>query len=118
MTSGVLGILEMSHQKYKPFLLEKVTETHSKFGFSPLEHVYSQFIAAQLGLLSFSSTGLSMIAAGVVGGLLTVLVTGLSVFVLLRRRYIKRKRTMRRLLQEREVTGWHDFVRKSFPHGI
>uniref|UniRef100_A0A8C7X7A5 Receptor protein-tyrosine kinase n=1 Tax=Oryzias sinensis TaxID=183150 RepID=A0A8C7X7A5_9TELE len=50
-----------------------------------------------------SSTGLSMIAAGVVGGLLTVLVTGLSVFVLLRRRYIKRKRTMRRLLQEREL---------------
>uniref|UniRef100_A0A3P9HD16 receptor protein-tyrosine kinase n=1 Tax=Oryzias latipes TaxID=8090 RepID=A0A3P9HD16_ORYLA len=49
------------------------------------------------------STGLSMIAAGVVGGLLTVLVTGLSVFVLLRRRYIKRKRTMRRLLQEREL---------------
>uniref|UniRef100_A0A8C7X7H3 Receptor protein-tyrosine kinase n=1 Tax=Oryzias sinensis TaxID=183150 RepID=A0A8C7X7H3_9TELE len=46
---------------------------------------------------------LSMIAAGVVGGLLTVLVTGLSVFVLLRRRYIKRKRTMRRLLQEREL---------------
>ena len=53
--------------------------------------------------LSFSPSGLSMIAAGVVGGLLAVLIAGLSVFVLLRRRHIKRKRTMRRLLQEREV---------------
>lgn len=52
--------------------------------------------------LSFSA-GLSMIAAGVVGGLLAVLIAGLSVFVLLRRRHIKRKRTMRRFLQEREV---------------
>uniref|UniRef100_A0A3B4UVW8 receptor protein-tyrosine kinase n=1 Tax=Seriola dumerili TaxID=41447 RepID=A0A3B4UVW8_SERDU len=50
-----------------------------------------------------SSSGLSMIAAGVVGGLLAVLIAGLSVFVLLRRRHIKRKRTMRRLLQEREL---------------
>ncbi|XP_042284525.1 epidermal growth factor receptor [Thunnus thynnus] len=50
-----------------------------------------------------SPSGLSMIAAGVVGGLLAVLVAGLSVFVLLRRRHIKRKRTMRRLLQEREL---------------
>uniref|UniRef100_A0A8C9Z015 receptor protein-tyrosine kinase n=1 Tax=Sander lucioperca TaxID=283035 RepID=A0A8C9Z015_SANLU len=48
-------------------------------------------------------SGLSMIAAGVVGGLLAVLVAALSVFVLLRRRHIKRKRTMRRLLQEREL---------------
>lgn len=52
--------------------------------------------------VSFSS-GLSMIAAGVVGGLLAILIAGLSVFVLLRRRHIKRKRTTRRLLQEREV---------------
>lgn len=44
-----------------------------------------------------------MIAAGVVGGLLAILIAGLSVFVLLRRRHIKRKRTTRRLLQEREV---------------
>uniref|UniRef100_A0A4W6BYA2 Receptor protein-tyrosine kinase n=1 Tax=Lates calcarifer TaxID=8187 RepID=A0A4W6BYA2_LATCA len=51
----------------------------------------------------FSPSGLSMIAAGVVGGLLAVLIAGLSVFVLLRRRHIKRKRTMRRLLQEREL---------------
>ncbi|KAF7647147.1 hypothetical protein LDENG_00176900 [Lucifuga dentata] len=50
-----------------------------------------------------STSGLSMIAAGVVGGLLAALVAGLSVFVLLRRRHIKRKRTMRRLLQEREL---------------
>ncbi|KAM6948895.1 epidermal growth factor receptor [Aplochiton taeniatus] len=47
--------------------------------------------------------GLSMIAAGVVGGLLAVLLASLSVFVLLRRRHIKRKRTTRRLLQEREL---------------
>ncbi|XP_060900943.1 epidermal growth factor receptor [Labrus mixtus] len=50
-----------------------------------------------------STSGVSMIAAGVVGGLLAVLLAGLSVFVLLRRRHIKRKRTMRRLLQEREL---------------
>lgn len=59
--------------------------------------------------LSFSASGLSMIAAGVVGGLLAILVAGLSVFVLLRRRHIKRKRTMRRLLQEREVS-WGNWV--------
>ncbi|XP_077412016.1 epidermal growth factor receptor isoform X2 [Vanacampus margaritifer] len=50
-----------------------------------------------------TSSGLSMVAAGVVGGLLAVLVAGLSVVVLLRRRHIKRKRTMRRLLQEKEL---------------
>lgn len=49
-----------------------------------------------------------MIAAGVVGGLLAALIAGLSVFVLLRRRHIKRKRTMRRLLQEREVGSGKD----------
>ncbi|TWW73767.1 Epidermal growth factor receptor [Takifugu flavidus] len=49
------------------------------------------------------TSGFSMIAAGVVGGLLAALIAGLSVFVLLRRRHIKRKRTMRRLLQEREL---------------
>ncbi|KAJ3595112.1 hypothetical protein NHX12_004417 [Muraenolepis orangiensis] len=46
---------------------------------------------------------LSMIAAGVVGGLLAAVVAALSVFVLLRRRHIKRKRTTRRLLQERQL---------------
>ncbi|XP_035025163.2 epidermal growth factor receptor [Hippoglossus stenolepis] len=49
------------------------------------------------------ASGLSMIAAGVVGGMLAVLIAGLSVFVLLRRRHIKRKRTTRRLLQERQL---------------
>uniref|UniRef100_A0A3Q2ZKP9 Receptor protein-tyrosine kinase n=1 Tax=Kryptolebias marmoratus TaxID=37003 RepID=A0A3Q2ZKP9_KRYMA len=47
--------------------------------------------------------GLSMIAAAVVGVLLAVLIAGVFVFLLLRRRHIKRKRTMRRLLQEREL---------------
>uniref|UniRef100_A0A8C6V2U7 Receptor protein-tyrosine kinase n=1 Tax=Neogobius melanostomus TaxID=47308 RepID=A0A8C6V2U7_9GOBI len=55
------------------------------------------------GCQTKSLSGMSMITAGVVGGLLAVLVAGLSVFVLLRRRHIKRKRTMRRLLQEREL---------------
>lgn len=43
------------------------------------------------------------IAAGVVSGLLALVIIILAVFVLLRRRHIKRKRTLRRLLQEREV---------------
>ncbi|KAL6103913.1 egfr [Pungitius sinensis] len=55
------------------------------------------------GCQTKSPPGLSVISAGVVGGLLAVLVAGLSVFVLLRRRHIKRKRTTRRLLQEREL---------------
>ncbi|KAF1383726.1 hypothetical protein PFLUV_G00134830 [Perca fluviatilis] len=55
------------------------------------------------GCQSKSPSGLSMIAAGIVGGMLAALVAALSVFVLLRRRHIKRKRTMRRLLQEREL---------------
>uniref|UniRef100_A0A669BFG7 Receptor protein-tyrosine kinase n=1 Tax=Oreochromis niloticus TaxID=8128 RepID=A0A669BFG7_ORENI len=55
------------------------------------------------GCHSKGPPGLSMVAAGVVGGLLAALIAGLSVFVLLRRRHIKRKRTMRRLLQEREL---------------
>ena len=44
-----------------------------------------------------------MVAAGVVGGLLASVILALAVFVVLRRRHIKRKRTLRRLLQEREV---------------
>ncbi|XP_051944362.1 epidermal growth factor receptor isoform X2 [Hippocampus zosterae] len=55
------------------------------------------------GCQSKTSSGLSIIAAGVVGGLLAVLLAGLMVVVLLRRRHIKRKRTMRRLLQEKEL---------------
>ncbi|XP_056155115.1 melanoma receptor tyrosine-protein kinase-like isoform X2 [Lampris incognitus] len=45
----------------------------------------------------------SLMAVGVVGGLLVAVVLSLAVFVLLRRKHIKRKRTLRRLLQEREL---------------
>jgi len=62
------------------------------------------FLIDHMLIATLSQSGLSMIAAGVVGGLLAMLVAGLSIFVLLRRRHIKRKRTTRRLLQEREVT--------------
>uniref|UniRef100_A0A8C1R2V8 Receptor protein-tyrosine kinase n=1 Tax=Cyprinus carpio TaxID=7962 RepID=A0A8C1R2V8_CYPCA len=51
----------------------------------------------------FKGLGLPMIAAGVVGGLLAFVILGLGVAVFLRRRHIKRKRTLRRLLQEREL---------------
>lgn len=44
------------------------------------------------------------IATGIVGGLLLVLVLALSVGLFMRRRHIVRKRTLRRLLQEREVS--------------
>ncbi|CAH2283133.1 epidermal growth factor receptor isoform X2 [Pelobates cultripes] len=43
------------------------------------------------------------IAAGVVGGILGVLVVGLVTFFFIRRNRIHRKRTLRRLLQEREL---------------
>uniref|UniRef100_A0A3B3RXH6 Receptor protein-tyrosine kinase n=1 Tax=Paramormyrops kingsleyae TaxID=1676925 RepID=A0A3B3RXH6_9TELE len=45
----------------------------------------------------------SSIAAGVVGGLLAFVIVALAIFVLLRRQRIKRKRTLRRLLQEKEL---------------
>ncbi|KAM3860320.1 LOW QUALITY PROTEIN: melanoma receptor tyrosine-protein kinase-like [Diretmus argenteus] len=45
----------------------------------------------------------SVLAVGVVGGLLAAVLLSLAVFVLLRRRRIRRKRTLRRLLQEREL---------------
>ncbi|XP_056219868.1 melanoma receptor tyrosine-protein kinase-like isoform X1 [Seriola aureovittata] len=45
----------------------------------------------------------STLAAGVVGGLLVAVIVSLVIFVLLRRRRIRRKRTLRRLLQEREL---------------
>ncbi|XP_026062579.1 epidermal growth factor receptor isoform X2 [Carassius auratus] len=51
----------------------------------------------------FKGSGLPMIAAGVVGGLLAFVILALGVAVFLRRRHIKRKRTLRRLLQEREL---------------
>lgn len=38
-----------------------------------------------------------------IGGLLVIVIVSLIIFVLLRRRHIKRKRTLRRLLQEREL---------------
>jgi len=44
------------------------------------------------------------IATGIVGGLLLVVVLALSVGLFMRRRHIVRKRTLRRLLQEREVS--------------
>ncbi|KAB0363827.1 hypothetical protein FD754_007983 [Muntiacus muntjak] len=43
------------------------------------------------------------IATGIVGGLLLVLLLALSVGLFMRRRHIVRKRTLRRLLQEREL---------------
>uniref|UniRef100_A0A8C6YR64 receptor protein-tyrosine kinase n=1 Tax=Nothoprocta perdicaria TaxID=30464 RepID=A0A8C6YR64_NOTPE len=43
------------------------------------------------------------IAAGVVGGLLCLVVVGLGIGLYVRRRHIVRKRTLRRLLQEREL---------------
>lgn len=44
-------------------------------------------------------------AVAVVGGLLIAVIVSLVIFVLLRRRRIRRKRTLRRILQEREVRG-------------
>ncbi|XP_051970903.1 epidermal growth factor receptor-like isoform X1 [Xyrauchen texanus] len=44
-----------------------------------------------------------VVAAGVVGGMLLIMVLLLFIFVIFRRRYIRRKRTLRRLLQEREL---------------
>ncbi|XP_028988079.1 epidermal growth factor receptor [Betta splendens] len=49
------------------------------------------------------SSGNPMVAAGVAGGMLAAFVSSVIVVVLLRRRSIKRKRTMRRLLQEKEL---------------
>ncbi|XP_055993907.1 epidermal growth factor receptor isoform X2 [Sorex fumeus] len=48
-------------------------------------------------------TKISFIAIGIVGGLLLLLVVALAVGLFLRRRHIVRKRTLRRLLQEREL---------------
>nr|XP_023663224.1 epidermal growth factor receptor-like [Paramormyrops kingsleyae] len=50
-----------------------------------------------------SGSRLPLIAASVVGGLLAFVILSLGVLVLLRRRHIARKRTLRRLLQEREL---------------
>lgn len=53
----------------------------------------------------YSSSHMPMVAAGVVGCLLVVVILALTVFIIARRRHIRRKRTLRRLLQEREVKG-------------
>lgn len=50
-----------------------------------------------------SSSKVPSIAAGVVGSILGLVVVALGVGLCLRRRHIVRKRTLRRLLQEREV---------------
>ncbi|XP_053268495.1 melanoma receptor tyrosine-protein kinase [Pleuronectes platessa] len=49
------------------------------------------------------AAGHSMLAVGVVGGLFVAVIVPLVIFVLLRRQRIRRKRTLRRLLQEREL---------------
>ncbi|XP_042255698.1 melanoma receptor tyrosine-protein kinase-like [Thunnus maccoyii] len=49
------------------------------------------------------ATAHSTLAVAVVGGLLVAVILSLIIFVLLRRRRIRRKRTLRRLLQEREL---------------
>uniref|UniRef100_A0A8C1X974 Receptor protein-tyrosine kinase n=1 Tax=Cyprinus carpio TaxID=7962 RepID=A0A8C1X974_CYPCA len=56
------------------------------------------------GLEGCELKGYSM-AAGLVGGMLLLMVLLLFIFVIFRRRYIRRKRTLRRLLQERELVG-------------
>uniref|UniRef100_A0A6Q2Z0F8 Receptor protein-tyrosine kinase n=1 Tax=Esox lucius TaxID=8010 RepID=A0A6Q2Z0F8_ESOLU len=56
------------------------------------------------GLCCFPSGHVpSVVAVSVVGGLLVFVILALGVFVLFRRRSIVRKRTLRRLLQEREL---------------
>ena len=55
-------------------------------------------------MLQFLRSKIPSIATGIVGGLLLVVVLALSVGLFMRRRHIVRKRTLRRLLQEREVS--------------
>ncbi|XP_015252257.1 PREDICTED: melanoma receptor tyrosine-protein kinase-like [Cyprinodon variegatus] len=49
------------------------------------------------------NTGNSLVAVGVVVGLLLTVITSLVILVLLRRQQIRKKRTVRRLLQEKEL---------------
>uniref|UniRef100_A0A8C1UVY2 Receptor protein-tyrosine kinase n=1 Tax=Cyprinus carpio TaxID=7962 RepID=A0A8C1UVY2_CYPCA len=44
-----------------------------------------------------------VVAAGIVAGMLLIMVLVLFIFIIFRRRHIRRKRTLRRLLQEREL---------------
>lgn len=54
-------------------------------------------------------TKVPSIATGIVGGLFLLVLLGLGIGLLMRRRHIVRKRTLRRLLQEREVSkAGHD----------
>lgn len=53
------------------------------------------------------------IATGVVGGLFLLVVLGLGIGLFMRRRHIVRKRTLRRLLQEREVSVQLAFISKT-----
>lgn len=57
-------------------------------------------------LCSHRSVAQSTLAVCVVGGLLIVVIVALATFVLLRRQQITRKRTSRRLLQEKEVEAF------------
>lgn len=95
--AGALGLVSLAARVKRKLY----SQTHNCCYWLSIGSV-CQWGVFDMSLVSFSS-GLSMIAAGVVGGLLVILIAGLSVFVLLRRRHIKRKRTTRRLLQEREV---------------
>eukprot|EP00062_Callorhinchus_milii_P012589 gi/632959785/ref/XP_007895819.1/ PREDICTED: epidermal growth factor receptor isoform X2 [Callorhinchus milii] len=55
------------------------------------------------GCNNYSSSRIPSIAAGIVGGLLAVVMVALVISVCMRRRHIRKKRTLRRLLQEREL---------------
>ncbi|XP_074484735.1 melanoma receptor tyrosine-protein kinase-like [Sebastes fasciatus] len=59
--------------------------------------------AAGLSGCTSAASHTSTLAAAVVGGLLIAVIVSLVIFVLLRRQRIRRKRTTRRLLQEREL---------------
>lgn len=56
-------------------------------------------------LVSRSRPKIPSIATGIVGGLLFIVVVALGIGLFMRRRHIVRKRTLRRLLQEREVSS-------------
>ncbi|KAJ8012241.1 hypothetical protein DPEC_G00066640, partial [Dallia pectoralis] len=55
------------------------------------------------GCVIKGNSSLSVISAAVVGGLLAFVIVGVFIVVFIRRRHIRKKRTTRRLLQEREL---------------
>lgn len=67
---------------------------------SNTQHVAWNFLSP---LCSHSSVAQSTLAVCVVGGLLILVMVALATFVSLRRQRITRRRTLRRLLQEKEV---------------